>query len=263
MTADQPVRAREAVDGPVYAAHGRDHDEVFGGDRIDEERPRGPTGRAGDGSRPSSGRAMCPGGVGAQERCGPATRGWDSAVTRGDAAQITSALVSRTDVPKREHRCDGRRQLKINASRSGRGIMREPVDGASANDVYDVIVIGAGPAGLDVADRARAGGLSVAVVERELVGGECAYWGSVPSKALLRPVSVLGDARRVDGAREAIRGGLDRSGVFGRRDRYVTNWNDAARSRPTSPRSEPTWSAATADWTALAGSASSPPTTGW
>jgi pyruvate/2-oxoglutarate dehydrogenase complex dihydrolipoamide dehydrogenase (E3) component len=141
--------------------------------------------------------------------------------------------------------------------------MNEPVPGASANDVYDVIVVGAGPIGLNVADRARAGGLSVAVVERELVGGECSYWGSVPSKALLRPVSALADARRVDGAREAICGALDRSGVFGRRDRYVTNWNDSGQV-------ETYVTAIGADLVRGHGrldrprrSASSPPTTGW
>ena len=105
--------------------------------------------------------------------------------------------------------------------------MSEAVPGASADNVYDVIVIGAGPVGLNVADRSRAGGLSVAVVERELVGGECAYWGCVPSKALLRPVIAVADARRVDGAREAVTGPLDRPGVFGRRNRYVSDWDDS------------------------------------
>ena len=71
---------------------------------------------------------------------------------------------------------------------------------------YDVIVIGAGPVGQNVADRSRAAGLRVAVVERELVGGECSYWACVPSKALLRPVVAVSDARRVDGAREAVTG---------------------------------------------------------
>src|ERR1700756_1007775 len=56
-----------------------------------------------------------------------------------------------------------------------------------ASDVYDVIVIGAGPTGENVADRAVRGGLSAVVVESELVGGECSYWACMPSKALLRP----------------------------------------------------------------------------
>ena len=96
-------------------------------------------------------------------------------------------------------------------------------------DVYDVIVIGAGPIGQNVADRARAAGLTVAVVERELVGGECSYWACIPSKALLRPVIAVADARRVDGAREAVTGSVDAAGVFGRRDRYVTNWDDSGQ----------------------------------
>jgi dihydrolipoamide dehydrogenase len=96
-------------------------------------------------------------------------------------------------------------------------------------NVYDVVVIGAGPIGQNVADRARAAGLSVAVVERELVGGECSYWGCVPSKALLRPVIAVSDARRVDGAKEAVIGPVDAAGVFGRRNRYVTNWDDSGQ----------------------------------
>lgn len=96
-------------------------------------------------------------------------------------------------------------------------------------NVYDVIVIGAGPVGQNVADRARAAGLTVAVVERELVGGECSYWACIPSKALIRPVIAVADARRVDGARQAVSGSVDPAGVFGRRDRYVTNWDDSGQ----------------------------------
>jgi pyruvate/2-oxoglutarate dehydrogenase complex dihydrolipoamide dehydrogenase (E3) component len=95
---------------------------------------------------------------------------------------------------------------------------------------YDVIVLGAGPVGQNVAGRARAAGLTVAVVERELVGGECSYWGCVPSKALLRPVIAVADARRVDGAREAVFDRVAAKGVFGRRDRYVTLWDDTGQS---------------------------------
>ncbi|OIJ94540.1 dihydrolipoyl dehydrogenase family protein [Streptomyces colonosanans] len=96
---------------------------------------------------------------------------------------------------------------------------------------YDVIVLGAGPVGQNVADRARAAGLSVAVVERELVGGECSYWACVPSKALLRPVIAVADAGRVDGARQAVTGRPDSDRVFARRNRYVTDWDDSGQAR--------------------------------
>jgi pyruvate/2-oxoglutarate dehydrogenase complex dihydrolipoamide dehydrogenase (E3) component len=108
--------------------------------------------------------------------------------------------------------------------------MSEAVHGGLAENVYDVIVLGAGPIGQNVADRARAAGLTVAVVERELVGGECSYWACVPSKALLRPVIAVADARQVEGAREAVTGSLDTAGVFGRRDRSVSNWDDSGQA---------------------------------
>ncbi|SPM34430.1 Pyruvate/2-oxoglutarate dehydrogenase complex, dihydrolipoamide dehydrogenase (E3) component or related enzyme [Mycobacterium rhizamassiliense] len=95
---------------------------------------------------------------------------------------------------------------------------------------FDVVVLGAGPVGQNVAERARAANLRVAMVERELVGGECSYWACVPSKALLRPVIALSDVRRVDGARQAVTGTIDPAGVFSRRDRYVTNWDDAGQA---------------------------------
>ncbi|MGO9351847.1 MAG: FAD-dependent oxidoreductase [Mycobacterium sp.] len=95
---------------------------------------------------------------------------------------------------------------------------------------YEVIVLGAGPVGQIAAERARAAGLSVAVVERELVGGECSYWACVPSKALLRPVIALSEVRHNDGAREAATGPINAEGVFGRRDRNVSNWDDAGQA---------------------------------
>lgn len=91
---------------------------------------------------------------------------------------------------------------------------------------YDVVVLGAGPVGENVADRARAAGLSTAVVESELVGGECSYWACMPSKALLRPVLARADARRVPGLSQAVQGPLDVPAVLAHRDYYTSHWKD-------------------------------------
>lgn len=94
---------------------------------------------------------------------------------------------------------------------------------------YDVIVIGAGPTGENVADRAVKGGLRAIIVEAELVGGECSYWACIPSKALLRPHEALAAARSVAGAREAIIGDLDAAQVFARRDAFTSHWKDKSQ----------------------------------
>lgn len=94
---------------------------------------------------------------------------------------------------------------------------------------YDLIVIGAGPVGENVADRATQGGLSVVVVESELVGGECSFWACIPSKALLRPGAALRAARAVDGAAQAVAGGVDVAGALRRRDRLVHEWDDTSQ----------------------------------
>jgi len=92
---------------------------------------------------------------------------------------------------------------------------------------YDVVVIGAGPTGENVAARAVKGGLSAVMVEVELVGGECSYWACMPSKALLRPMQALRAAQRVGGAREAVTGALDVRAVLARRDYFASNWDDS------------------------------------
>lgn len=91
---------------------------------------------------------------------------------------------------------------------------------------YDVVVIGAGPVGENVADRTRAAGLSTAVIESELIGGECSYWACMPSKALLRPVVARADARRVPGLSGAVQGPLDADAVLAHRDEMTSHWKD-------------------------------------
>ncbi|MFD6351501.1 dihydrolipoyl dehydrogenase family protein [Nocardia tengchongensis] len=92
--------------------------------------------------------------------------------------------------------------------------------------VYDVIVLGAGPVGENVADRTSAAGLSTVVIESELVGGECSYWACEPSKALLRPALLYGEAARFPGVAGAVTGPLDARAVLKHRDRMVADWND-------------------------------------
>ncbi|WP_155054218.1 dihydrolipoyl dehydrogenase family protein [Streptomyces blattellae] len=94
------------------------------------------------------------------------------------------------------------------------------------SNVYDVVVLGAGPVGENVADRTRAAGLATAVVESELVGGECSYWACMPSKALLRPVIAQADARRLAGLRQSVQGPLDTAAVLARRDGFTSHWKD-------------------------------------
>lgn len=94
---------------------------------------------------------------------------------------------------------------------------------------YDLIVIGAGPVGENVADRAVQGGLSVAIVEAELVGGECSYWACMPSKTLLRPVAALRAARAVPGAAAAVTGGVDATATLRSRDAIVHEWSDVGQ----------------------------------
>jgi dihydrolipoamide dehydrogenase len=92
---------------------------------------------------------------------------------------------------------------------------------------FDVVVIGAGPAGEVAAGRLGANGLAVALVEDRLIGGECSFYGCMPSKGLLRPAQALAEARRIPGAAEAVIGSLDVQAVLDRRDEIIHDLDDS------------------------------------
>ncbi len=93
-------------------------------------------------------------------------------------------------------------------------------------DKFDAVVIGTGPAGEVAVSRLAKQGLNTALVERELIGGECAYWACIPSKTLLRPPETRFDARRAAGVSDPW---VDWPHVAGYRDYMIRNLDDSGQ----------------------------------
>ncbi|GAA0929711.1 NAD(P)/FAD-dependent oxidoreductase [Pseudonocardia zijingensis] len=89
----------------------------------------------------------------------------------------------------------------------------------------DVIVLGGGPAGENVADYAVKAGLSALVVESELLGGECSFWACIPSKTLLRTGHAVAAVRRLPGTTAEF----DPAAVLARRDEFTHDWDDESQ----------------------------------
>src|SRR5689334_17420379 len=97
----------------------------------------------------------------------------------------------------------------------------------SSSEHFDAIIIGGGPGGVTAALRLSGRGMSVAVIEERLIGGECHYWACNPTKTLIRPIEVLDLARAVPGVREVLgSGGVDVEAVFGKRDAVIDHLDD-------------------------------------
>jgi pyruvate/2-oxoglutarate dehydrogenase complex dihydrolipoamide dehydrogenase (E3) component len=99
-----------------------------------------------------------------------------------------------------------------------------------AEQTYDVVVLGGGSTGENVADIAVRGGLRTVLVESELVGGECSYWACMPSKTLLRGSEAIAAAREVRGADAAVTGEQDVAATLERRNSFTSNWDDAGQA---------------------------------
>jgi pyruvate/2-oxoglutarate dehydrogenase complex dihydrolipoamide dehydrogenase (E3) component len=145
---------------------------------------------------------------------------------RSEAAGDREGASQRGTSEERTDRGDG----LDSGARSGAPRGSESGTSTSAREqTYDVVVLGAGSTGENVADIVVRGGLTAVLVEHELVGGECSYWACMPSKALLRGTEALAEVRAVDGAKQAVTGEQDVAATLARRDRFTSHWDDSGQ----------------------------------
>lgn len=103
-------------------------------------------------------------------------------------------------------------------------------------EAFDIVVVGSGPGGEATAAHAAKAGARVALVERDLVGGECPYWGCMPSKALLRPGQAVAEVERQPGAAQMLTGAFDVDAALARRDQVVRHLDDSSHAERMTKR---------------------------
>jgi len=105
---------------------------------------------------------------------------------------------------------------------------RSPIKGADVSESAEVVVVGMGPGGEDAAGRLAKAGLDVIGIDAELVGGECPYWGCIPSKMIIRATNLLAEAGRIPGMAGTAEAHPDWTPVAARiREEATDNWDDA------------------------------------
>ena len=146
-------------------------------------------------------------------------------VTRDDTAAVLAALLDAPGLGRAGAGAAGGRGRPARSGDPGVGMSALASESSVMSDP-DVVVVGGGAVGENVADYAVRGGLSAMIIEAELLGGECSYWACMPSKALLRTGHAVAALRRLPGTTARF----DPAAVLARRDGLTHGWDDAGQA---------------------------------